>query len=603
MPLMRQQGDISGIFDNKLTSKEGKRQMKAMLAGREFEDYIIGEWKSRRTADSYQNWKSRIERVEAMYKGEWPAVWPGRVATEEDLPYVTNLVQIGMDDLQALVSETSPVIRCDPAGNNEKAITEANVREAIGHTYWLNNDYISWLPSTLAMDLAGSGAAFLLIWHGADDYPMFIRLDPRGCYPTIEHGRLIDLMVVSRMKATSAALLFPEIGIETRIDETTEVEVVDYYSDSIIAQHVIHPGKSYGDDPEGVERISIEPNPLGRMPIAWSKLETFDGAFRGIFDQVKNILWAQNRIFKLILDHADSAVYAPFKARNVANLHEPPGPDTIYQLLEGGDLARVEPNPIQGDLFNLLEYLEREGRAGVSYPATRQGDIQQAIASAAFVESTMGQLTTQVRRIQRHLQRIMSVANSLGFQIDEKFLNFSKPMIRTVKHINEYTPTEAINKIYRNRVVYGVGAGLDIINRSVMLTQDLGAGIISKETAAEQKEYILDPQGEQQKREKEFGRELLMQKMFAEGDLPSAIELAATLAEGKDILQAAVRLRDQQQKAAQAAVEAAQAEAGAPGAPPAPVTPEAQPAAGAEPFELLQPVVPPEQIIVAPPRF
>jgi hypothetical protein len=353
-----------------------------------------------------------------------------------------------------------------------------------------------------------------------------------------------------------AARLFPLLGLgEVSPDRATHAEVLEYYSAGMCQQAIgLHKDGSavmYSTD-EPVKVVKTWEPDIGVPPVAFAQLDSFDGQFRGMFDQVAGSLRTKNRIVKLVLDYADRQVYAPKVSKGLLNPEERDGPNAHFRLdpnIVDAQMGRLAPAGSAPQLFALLEFLDREQRGGTGYPQSRQGQVSQAIASGTFVASTQGQLTTIVRNIQRLLGMFREQVNEISFQLDEKHLDKDKPLTRAVGKKRLYLPSRDISGVYQNRVIYGAGAGLDRLNADVRIERHMATGLISKETAREQLDYIDEKNEEQDKIEREMGRQAMVQKFFAEAPWDVLAEVNTLTDKGTDIAEAITSVTQKRQAA------------------------------------------------------
>lgn len=502
-------------------------------------DYLIDQRGYR--LENNADWKERLRLLDDFYRGDFASRFSGDFNTMQDGLTVMNLVQVGLDDISRLVSESLPSVSCPPYGDAEKDAKAANVREAILNTYWEINDGENLVPK-LAMDLAGAGAAFATVAWQDEEYPCFHRIDPRFCYPDIHNGKLQDLLVVRTMRLRQAARVFPQLGLGNVPAHTADAcEVLEYYSKDECAQAV---ALTKGGSPIGSSGVDIvkrwKPG-LGRVPVAFAQLDTYDGHIRGMFDQVADSMMIKNRIVTQIVDYTDQMVYAPLVSKGVLNHDDPPGPNTHYRLdpnVQDSQFGRVEPAGSSPQVWALLDYLDREQRGGSGYPVQRQGDVQQSIASAAFVNSTMGQLTTSVRNLQRLIANMREDINHIALSADEKYLDFVKPLVHSIDRKKTYSPGKDIEGKYMNRVIYGAGAGFDRMNADVRILQHQGAGLISRRTARENIDYIIDPEAEAEKLELEATEGAMLQKILTESPVDMVMRIYAEMQKGKTLAEA-----------------------------------------------------------------
>lgn len=520
------------------------------------------DWRNFRIQTT-QNWKNRLKRVDKLYRGDWDEVFPDESAMREN-PHVMNMVQVGLDDVAKLVSEAVPSVRCLPSKDTQDGEDEAIVRNAIADTYWEVNDGETLIPR-FAMDIAGAGLAVCVGYvDGDSEYPMLHRVDPRFAYPDIVNGKLLDLLVVEEMNIRSAARLFPHLGLDKDPTITSsKVEILHYYSKEECLQAVLC-------NPENNGRVDIVrrwyPDCL---TVAFVQLDSFDGQIRGMFDQITGSLETKNRIVKQMLDYTDQQVYAPMIGKGLLNPEDAPGPATLYRLdpnVPDAQMGRMAPAGSNPQLFGILDYLDREQRGAASYPAARQGEVSQSIASASFVASTQGQLTSTVRNIQRLLGSLRQQLNTIMFALDEKYLDNTKPLYRPVGKKKMYSPSRDIGGNYKNMVLYGAGAGLDRLNADVRIMQLLGAGIISLDDAREQIDFIKNPDKVAINVELQQTQAALMQKFLSEAPLDLLAQVMALQSTGLTLVQAVEQIRTEQAANQPAPTEPAAAPvAGAPG--------------------------------------
>lgn len=533
-------------------------------------ELALHDVRNSRTGDEFQSdWKNRSEVFDDLYAGRWMKVWPDEF-TEQDEPLTGNIVQVGSDDMASLVAESAPMTRIDPRGDDQVAIDLAYLEEQIAQSYWDYNEGDELLNVPLAYDLIGPGAAFVAVTKEKDcEYPVYTRLNPRGCYPTWVRGKLHDLLVVTRMKpreaeATYGFKLDNLFSSVTGTSNVREIEILDFYTKT----HVHRSVGIKGTDGKLTESRALGvawEHKLGRVPVAATALWGGDGAVRGLFDQTKGILWAQNRLMSLIVDYADQEVYSPWFAYDIINDRDLPGPKTVYRgRTPDAKIMRVAPAGSNPQLFAVLEYLERQARTNASYPAQRQGHVDNSIASAAFVDRTLGQMATTVKKIQRKVAFVRRQLIELAFAVDREHLDVEKPLLSPILDRTEYKPGTDVPKVYRCRVLYGAGAGLDALNKKNALHMDLSAGVISLETTREQTEYLLKPAEEGKKRAKELVADALLQRLVTDPNagLSTLMRFGSLLEQGRTVLEAADMMADLQEKEER---EAAAAQQGAGG--------------------------------------
>src|SRR5690606_18546989 len=98
----------------------------------------------------------------------------------------------------------------------------------------------------------------------------------------------------------------------------------------------------------------------------------------------------------------------------------PYGGGAYIELGPNGAIGRVPPAvtslDVQRDLAALVDGIHLGGR----WPKSRPGEIDQSIASAKFLESSVGMLNTAIRTYHQILQRSLARAIRIAFIIDRK---------------------------------------------------------------------------------------------------------------------------------------------------------------------------------------
>lgn len=583
-----------------------------------YTEWFIVDVRTQRVGDrDYIMWKNRIREFDALYRGDWQTVYPDE-ETKIDLPRIQNLIQTGTDDLARLVSGVQPDIFCPPRSDKEKDIHAARLREAVLATYWVKGRGELLVP-WLVQDLCASGIALLAsVYPTTQDgeairgkYPYPYRLDPRGSYPDVVNGILQDVVVLQRMRRRQAENTFQVDLSSNGPKDTDDIEVIDYYCQGGMVRVMT------GVMPEG---------PVGKpwlyskvnygidcVPVAFSMNPTADGHFRGLYDQAKGPLATQNRLVTLAMEYADQAIYAPWEEYGITNNTEKPGPNTVYHKIdEKAGMARVQPAVSSPQLFEWMQLLEQSSRGVIARPSSREGEVTQSIASGDFVNATQGALTTQTRFVQGLIGDLRRQWNEIALETDDAIGGPAKPLSFPVGKDYEYDPKAVISGYRDNQVVYGAGAGLDYLNRKQAILQEVGAMLISKDTARAHMDDIVDPEGEARKIEREAIQDSLLQRVLSSGDTLTALKLLHRVGNGEDFADAAgavaqeMQAQQQQQaqlKATQAGADMMQMQQGAgqgaatpPGTeqPPAPEQPQ-QPAG---PEQAFRPEVPSESIMV-----
>lgn len=569
-----------------------KRDLAALKASREREQYILDARDERVNEDWITDWKQRTAAIDNLAAGNLAVAFPDE--NVKDLPpAVMNIVEVGLTETARLTAEAAPTLRSEPESDADDDVLKAYKREAAGQTHWIANHGEESIVPYVTLDHAATGLAFVAVSPGNTKrgmiYPKFTVIDPRGTVPEFVNDELVTLLVVTRMQRRQLARFLGEdegVFSETELTKCTEVELLQWYDDEMV-QCQVALKDSFGNAYAAAAVPSKDwVHGLGEIPVGFMRNPTHDRAFRGYFDQIKDVFLNQNRIFQLQVDYADQQVYSPWLAIDIENDTDPAGPNTIYRgRSEMSRMQRVAPAGSNPQLFALLEYLSRNARGGIGMPETRQGEVGVSQGSASFIHATQGQLTSQIKHGQRGLARLRRDLHRLAAKVDRKDMNTTKPLLIASGRFGTYKPSELWRPVENFTVTYGAGAGLDAVSRKQAVAADISIGLASIETGMEQTDYILDVPGEIQKKQKEQVEAALLQRLITDPQVGSDLlmRLLERMYLGKRIGEAAQELASIEE---QARVEQ-QAAAGAPaggGAPPqegAPVTAE-QLAAGAQ---------------------
>lgn len=522
----------------------------AELKSRVTENYLLDMREG--LLDSYEDWHDRQEKTRKLVRGEWTWNTAGEVSVTEE-PVVMNLAETVLRDVARLSAEVEPITRCRSRSDEDTAQKNAWVREAVADTYWAENRDIS--VQSLAMDLAASGALFLPAWiDKRSEYPQFMRVDPMYCFPDNFGGKIQDLLTIEKMKYRVADRKFDLPDPDAKDDD--EVEILTLYDNKKVGRWVL---TTRGGKPnkDGIHLVRAWEHKIDCVPVAFRKLPSYDGAFRGIFDQLSGSLRKKNEAVKLMLQDLAQRVYAPWEVKNIMNPDAAPSPKTIYKhnpSAQESFMRRVDPAEASGQVFALVDFMDTEQRGQIGYPRSRQGEVSQSIASGSFVSSTQGQLSSIVLEIQKLIGGARSDLNEILYALDEQHKDETKPLIRAVDGKNTYKPTKDIRGQYQNQVVYGAGAGLDRLNTDTRINQHLSLGLISRKTARMQgTEYLDNLAQEEAEIEKETVKSALLQRITADPNTPLDLlmDFYMQMAEkGGDITEAVKATRERAEEAA-----------------------------------------------------
>jgi len=539
----------------------GSRTVKD-YSGRINGEYISNQVLSMRASERHNDHKKRINDGDSLYAGDLRALFP-----EQDLPsvpYVENKYKNALHDLARLSAEAKPMPVWMVKGSQVKETVKARIREQIALTIWEMGGQSVNLERRIYMDMAGAGYAALAVFYNDEcDYAQFMRLDPRMCYPDVRNGKLVSMLYVETIPLRQMALEYPDVVIPAK-DADKDCLIVTYYDKDEVVQSVCQT--------QGPKVLTTDILPgrwihnLGVVPVAFRALDTYDGTYRGMLDQLGGPLMIRNKVVAYLDDYLEDMVHAPYESKNVLNSEELPGPGRVYQHDPNADesfIRRVAPASPAGAVFGLLNYMDDQESREAIQPPSRVGSVSQSIASGSFVASTQGSLSSAVKELQDMMADLRKQFHTIAFKIEEKYLDFEKPLIRAVGKKMTYTPSRDIGGNYTHRILFGAAAGVDVQYADVRVLQHQGAGFISKETARQQINYLDDASAEQDRIDREQAANILFQRFASDPNTSQAqlAKIVVELGKGNSLIDVMEQLAEEMAAAEEAAKQAAEAQA------------------------------------------
>lgn len=535
------------------------------------EDFLLTQISGYFEAENWQNIKSRLSVADQLYRGDFRGLFPNESALPVE-PLVENKMKNALHDISRLAAEGKGTPRFPVRGESVTEAQKSRIREAITDTIWQlgmgrRNE------RKLYMDMLGAGFAAVSVYYNEDsEYPQFMRLNPRYCYFDVRNGRLQDMLTVETLHFRKVARMFPDLDYTPNADSDKTCLLTTYYDDYEVVQSLV---RTKGGKPvSGAQVVSHWIHELDCVPVAFEQLDSYDDVIRGSFDQLGGPMMIRNKITRLLADYLESLAHAPLEHKGILKPIEDPGPLTQYEHDENADesfIRRVAPAAPANAVFGLLGYLDTQESLEAKQPPARVGQIDQAIASGSFVNSTQGTLSSAVAELQDNMSFLRYQINYIAFKIDEKYLNKVKPLIQPVGKKKTYKPSTDMGEYTMHKIVYGATAGLRPIDADVRVLQHLGAGLISKETAREQIDYIADDITEQNKIDREQLSNVFFQRLASDASQPMAIlaQLIMRMAQGDSMVDAVAEVAPQ-------LVEAQTQEAAAEEVPEIPGVPEGE---------------------------
>ena len=502
------------------------------------EDYILDQLDYHQDSDSFRDRLQRLEDGDKLYNGQLDQLFPDDKNIPE-VPYIENKYKNALHDMARLASEGRGTVRFMQMGDKAKDTEEAQLKQAVAEGYW-------FIPKMhkqehqLYLDLISSGMmAVPLYYDDRSPYPMAMPLNPRYIYPDVRNGMLQSLVKVERVKERVLAREFPHLGLDRSASNQAEAFFVCLYDDEGVTEAVV-----VG---ENRDRRALKGktwvHELGCVPVAFASLDTSDRHFHGLLEQLSGPIMVRNKIIRFIADNLEAAAHAPKKALNVINADDPEGPETIYQLDPNKDqhlLERLVPAPIPNGLFNVLQYMDDQEQKEGLQPPSRSGNVSQSIASGSFVDRTQGQLTSVIKELQDKMASLRDQYNDICIKMERQHLDVEKPLYRSINGQKMYKPSEVFGETEFHEVTFGAGAGLDRLNQDSRVANHYTLGLISKETARGQIDYLADMTSEQEKSDRDAFAEAIKQRFLRDPSQPmsAVVQAFLMLEDGKSMTEA-----------------------------------------------------------------
>jgi hypothetical protein len=497
----------------------------------------------------YVDRDSRWMVLDSVVRGEYDQVDP------EEGPLISkspNLIQVALEDT-AEAAALMPTVRVKPAKAGPVAKNLAARMERVATGYF-DASRMDFIVNQTVMDLAGFGMACWVVWPDAEQrLPIIEKRDPRFCYPQPGYrpgDRVKDCLFardvyLTQLDPAHVEKIAEVVNADGLLQDNARVVIVEYFTDKEVVIGALY---QYGTISGSSAYIPIELDRMdllaGVCPVVLGSRFTFDGEFRGQFDQVVGVLLAHVRLMGMVLDYADQAVYSDIWVRDLIG-EMPYGGGGYIELGPQGSIGRVPPAVtslnIQQDLSNLVDAIHLGGR----WPKSRPGEIDQAIASAKFLEATAGMMNTAIKTYHQILKRMMEQSLRIAFITDRRYFPGPKSIsgiLRNQEFLEDYDATKDIDLSFQIRAEYGLGLGRDPSQSAVLMLQYAQGKFISNEFVQENIEGLTDVARENARIDVEQMRDMARAKLLQglqDGSIPedALVKIAQARADGEDLFQ------------------------------------------------------------------
>lgn len=497
----------------------------------------------------------RMDRIDRVVAGDLSIFDPDEESIDSKSP---NLVQVALEDT-AEAASLLPSVRVDPVTASQDNRRSADKMEQIAQAY-LEASKVDLLVPRTNMDLVGFGFACWVVWPDMEQrIPLIEKRDPRTCYPepgfrmgdTVRRCIFARELYVTQLPEEYQQKLRDAMAqnllTDAPMDANIKVTVVEFFSHDEYVLAGIYSSKGVTNYAiSGTEvKLPVEfdriPNRTGVCPVVIGQRNTFDGEPRGQLDQVLDPFEAHVRLMGMILDYADQAVYSDIWVKDLVGTM-PWGGGGYIELGPQGAIGRVPPAvsslDVQRDLQQLMDAIHLGGR----WPKSRPGEIDQAIASAKFVEATTGVMNTAIRQYHLIVKYMMEQSLRLCFEVDRLYFPGTKTAagtLRNQQYLLEYD-SKVINPKHRVRADYGLGLGRDPAQSAVLHIQYQGADLISRDFVQENIDGLSDVARERARIDTQKFREMALAKLLMgleQGTIPekALVEIARARENGQEL--------------------------------------------------------------------
>ena len=505
---------------------------------------------------SFSNrWRARNERMllmNSVVKGDMSVLGIDDEALENRSP---NLIQVALEDT-AEAASLVPTIRVIPSSGNQGAEKRAALMEQRAISY-LDISQIEMLEIKSLLDLAAFGMfSWVVLPDRETGSPVVEWRDPRTCLPetgwtpmdSVRRAMFARDLYLSQLPDEWRSKVLARVDLsqmdrKSRYDDP-RVTLIEVFEEDYITTCALY--QSVGSrlaahdltwHPVLLERVET---PGGICPVVIGQRPTLDGEPRGQFDQVVGVMQAHIRLMAMVLDYSDQAVYSDIWVKDLIG-ELPYGGGAVIQLGPQGAIGRVQPAVSSLQVQQELDALVSNVHLGGRWPKTRPGEIDQAIASAKFVEATAGMMNTVIRTMHLVMKRALEQAIRIAFKQDleagpERTI---AGVLRNQQFLFEGKKGD-IDLKARVKVDYGIGLGRDPAQTMVLGIQGMQTGMFSKEYVQENFEGLTDVARERQRIDVEQLKDMAMAQILQglqDKSVPAAalIQIARERKSGADI--------------------------------------------------------------------
>ncbi len=488
--------------------------------------------------ETHREWKSRVNEITSIVNGDWQMIWSNLTSTAE-APSVANIIEMGIHHWSSIGGAILPSVRV-PVPINQKVKggeRASRKRERRVRELWQESN-INELMAQWWGDYSGTGSAFLGVWADfsvskKERNPYLHRIDPRYVYPVKDaKGDIIECLVARRVSRDVITKQYPVAKSYIEAGTDSVEEWFWYFPDRVM--HIIADTSAKGKVNKSHVVLTDEPNLLERVPIVEVNVPTFDGERRGVFDQTRHILRTMHRLMTLTITSSEEEVYPPVFEYDIMNPDDFGPGAVIHGRSPEARMERMNSRS-HFDAKDLIARLANEARSQAAFPGQLQGDPGASIVSAKGIQASMGQIDARLALAHKQFEKFLEKGTALLLGFDEKYCDGEKTIhgdASEKKNPEIFIPSRDIAGHYDVTVKYGIGAGSDPGNRELRLSMNLQQGLISKESARDEMDFLEDPAREELKIVRQNAIDAFLASMLAkaqQGDMEAVAMLIESM--------------------------------------------------------------------------
>lgn len=464
--------------------------------------------------------RQRMRDVCALYEGA-VAVDLSELSTE-DRPAVINFARMGINQTAMRAAGVMPMVEhfAVDYGKRDAARKRADMRRKVTHGWWGESRQNLVLRQRARWLFAYASAPVLLWPDMKRGMPVWMPRSPLDTYaaPTWGVGDNVPADAIFAQVRTVAwvranypqhAIHFHRAGADDLVDVLEYVDAEQYHRVLCLGSRVRRGMELLSSAREWVAEMSpgvtLQQLP-NRAGVPWAVVPKLIGLERsvGLYDGIAGMYQAQARLQALSLHARMKGV---FQEEWLVATNDMVTPDVIRKadaltgevgIVTGGRFERVTPDP-QYATDTGIDRLERAQRVEAGIPGAWGGEGMSNVRSGRGVETILGAATDPLLQETHELfatslaeENRIAIAMDKGYWGDESktfFVAFNGDKCNVT-----YRPTE-LWETDRHTVRYPFPGG-DVDSINIATGQAMGAGIMSRKTAATLNPLVENPEQE-----------------------------------------------------------------------------------------------------------